>query len=178
LFQDSRCVVAPDPGPRATSGEQRLYIRLNQTIRKVTEDLGSLQFNTAIAAIMEFLNDLTAFEDRQSRVFGFALNRLVYLLSPFAPHLAEELWCQIGGKRTILEERFPGFDPGAVSFDQVEIPVQVNGRLRSKLVVARGTAQAEIEKLALADAKVAEFTRGKSIRKVIHIKDRLVNVVV
>jgi leucyl-tRNA synthetase len=127
---------------------------------------------------MEFLNDLASFEDRKSRVFGFALNRIICLLAPFAPHLAEELWSQAGGKDTVLNQRFPGYDASAIGFDTIEIPVQVNGKLRARLVVVRGLAQAEIEKQALADAKVQEFTSGKSIRKVVYITDRLVNLVV
>jgi leucyl-tRNA synthetase len=169
-FQLSTCQMTP--------AEQRLYIRLNQTIRKVTDDLEGFQFNTGIAALMEFLNDLVAFADRQSKVFGWALNRMMYLLAPFTPHLAEELWHQAGGQGTILDQRLPGHDPSAVKFDEIEIPIQVNGKLRSKLVVARGLPPAEIEKLTLADAKVQQFVHGQAVKKIIYIPDRLVNLVV
>jgi leucyl-tRNA synthetase len=157
--------------------EKRLYIRLNQTIKKVGDDLEGFQFNTAIAAIMEFLNELTAFEDKSSKVFGFALDRMIYLLAPFTPHLAEELWHQTGRAGTIIEQRFPDYDPAAVAFDQIEIPIQVNGRLRSRLVVARNLPEPEIRKLALADVRVIEHTRGQIVKKVIYVPNRLVNVV-
>ena len=199
LFQDNLKTVTFDPVPRPqTPGPaQHLYIRLNQTIKKVRDDLESFQFNTAIAALMEFLNDLTEYASRMtpnalrqnppassverpasSEVFGFALGRLIYLLAPFTPHLAEELWHQTGHSDSIIEQRLPDYDPAAVQFDQVEIPVQVNGKLRSRLVVARRLPEPEIRKLALADSKVQEYTKGQNVMKVIYIPDRLVNIVV
>jgi leucyl-tRNA synthetase len=180
LFQDNLKAVTPGPVPRpATPGpEQHLYVRLNQTIKKVIDDLEGFQFNTAIAAIMEFLNDLTVPEARTNKVFGFALHQLIPLLAPFTPHLAEELWHQTGNTGTILDRRLPEYDPAAIGFDEIEIPVQVNGRLRSKLLAARDSAEDEIRRLALADAKVQEHTKGQPVVKVIYIPNRLVNIVV
>jgi leucyl-tRNA synthetase len=180
LYQDNLGSLTSDSPDRSrlTAPEQHLYIRLNQTIKKVIEDLDGFQFNTSIAAIMEFLNDLTAFENRQSMVFGFALNRLIPLLAPFTPHLAEELWHQAGNTDTVFAQQMPDFDKSAVSFDEIEIPVQVNGRLRSKLAVPRGTPEAKIKEMALADTKVSEFTKDLAVKKVIYVPDRLVNVVV
>jgi leucyl-tRNA synthetase len=189
LFQDNLKAVTFDPVPRPlTPGPaQRLYIRLNQTVKKVLDDLEAFQFNTAIAALMEFLNDLTTYSSSQSPsprpltpdpIFGYALGRLIYLLAPFTPHLAEELWRQTGHSDSIIEQRLPDYDPAAIQFDQVEIPVQVNGKLRSKLVTARNLPEDEIRKLALADAKIQEYTKGQNVMKVIYIPNRLVNVVV
>jgi len=185
-----------------------LYIRLNQTIKKVLDDLEAFQFNTAIAALMEFLNDLTEYRSQLTAnssqpptdprspttdnrppatghrpptpdpVFGFALGRLIYLLAPFTPHLAEELWRQTGHTDSILDQSLPDYDPAAVLFDQVEIPVQVNGKLRSRLLVTRGLPEEEIRKLALADTRIQEYTKGQNVMKVIYIPNRLVNVVV
>jgi leucyl-tRNA synthetase len=205
LFQDNLKTVSftPVPRPLTPGPELQLYIRLNQTIKKVLDDLESFQFNTAIAALMEFLNDLTEFQSTRAQarrsassdstldhsatrplghpedsVFGFALGRLIYLLAPFAPHLAEELWHQTGHSDSILDQRLPDYDPAAVQFDQVEIPIQVNGKLRSRLVVARGLPEAEIRKLALADSRTLEYTKGAQVMKVIYIPNRLVNIVV
>jgi leucyl-tRNA synthetase len=179
LCQDHRSVAtfdSPDPagfGPE----ERRLYIRLNQTVKKMTEDAEAFQFNTAIATVMEFLNDLTGFADKTRPVFGYAMSRVVYLLAPFAPHLAEELWHLLGRDGTILDQRLPGFDPAAVSFDEIEIPIQVDGKLRSRLQVARDLPRPEIERLALADPRVREFSQGRTVRKLVYIPNRLVNIV-
>ena len=191
LFQDNLKAVTFDPPPASShqplATSHHLYIRLNQTIKKVLDDLEGFQFNTAIAALMEFLNDLTEYRSQLTAnssqpttdpVFGFALSRLIYLLAPFTPHLAEELWHQTGHADSIIEQRLPDYDHAAVQFDQVEIPVQVNGKLRSRLVVARGLPEEEIRKLALADAKIQEYTKGQNVMKVIYIPNRLVNVVV
>ena len=157
--------------------DKKLYIRLNQTIKKVVADTEAFQYNTAIAALMEFLNDLYSFADKKSKVFGFALNRVILMLAPFAPHLAEELWYQAGNKNTIFAERFPDYDKTAVSFDQMTIPIQINGKLRSKVVVPVGTSEAEIKKLAFEDEKVIEYTKGKEIKRVIYIANKLLSIV-
>ena len=207
LFQDNLKAVSFDQPPAAghqpLATSHYLYIRLNQTIKKVLDDLEAFQFNTAIAALMEFLNDLTEYQSARAQerksassapaldhsttrplghsedsVFGFALGRLIYLLAPFTPHLAEELWRQTGHTDSIIEQRLPDYDPAAVQFDQVEIPVQVNGKLRSRLMVARGLPEEEIRKLALADTRIQEYTKGQNVMKVIYIPNRLVNIVV
>ncbi len=168
----------PDTG-NLSETERQLYIRLNQTTKKVIDDTTAWQFNTAIAAQMEFLNDLYAFTERNSPVFGFALGRLIFLLAPFAPHLAEELWHrQNPEKGSIFEERFPEPDPAFLSSDSIEIVVQVNGRLRDHLTVPVGTTEEEIKRLAMSAPNARPFIdRGKVVR-VIYVRDRLVNVVV
>jgi leucyl-tRNA synthetase len=180
LFQDSLGAVHSNPLDKTqfTPDDRRLYIRLNQTVKKVIDDVEAFQFNTAIAALMEFLNDLTGFKDPARPVFGFALSRVIYLLAPFAPHLAEELWHQTGGTDTLFRQRLPGYDPAAIAFDQIEIPVQVNGKLRSKLTVPQGLGESDIRDRALSDSRVQEHLKGGEVKKIIYIPNRLVNIVV
>jgi leucyl-tRNA synthetase len=148
--------------------------KLHQTIKRVTEDLDSLSFNTAIAAMMEFSNHLT----RQAVRPRSALSTFVLLLAPFAPHLAEELWQALGHSDTLAYESWPAFDEALTRADTIEVPLQVNGKLRSKLTVPADIDPAFLEKLALADEKIRVLTEGKQIRKVIVVPGKLVNIVV
>src|SRR5262249_23173962 len=108
-----------------------------------------------------------------------ALEPFVLLLAPFAPHLAEELWAALGHKQTLAYEPWPKFDPALVQADEVEVPVQVNGKLRSKLVVPVGTSEEKLRELALADEKVQGFINGKKVVKVIvPPRGGLVNIVI
>ncbi len=152
---------------------------LHQTIKRVTEDLDKLSFNTAIAAMMELTNHLTPQSVRARSV----LKTLVLLLSPFAPHLAEDLWQALhgradGAQTTLAYEPWPPYDETLLKADAIEIPVQINGKLRSKLVVRAGTGKDELERLARADEKVAGLIEGKTIKKVIVVPGKLVNLVV
>ncbi len=174
-FQDSRLQI--QDSENLSEDERKLYIRLNQTIKKVVTDTEAFQYNTAIAALMEFLNDLYSFTDKKSKVFGFALNRVILMIAPFAPHLAEELWHQAGNKNSIFLERFPDYDKHAVSFDEMTIPIQINGKLRSKVVVPVGTSEAEIKKLAFEDKKIIEYTKDKEVKRVIYVANKLLSIV-
>ncbi len=159
--------------------ERRLYIRLNQTIKKVIDDSERIQYNTAIAALMEFLNDLTGFENKQSQLFQYALGVMLRLLAPFAPHIAEHLWLKHSGKKhSIFEETLPEPDPNALSFETITIPIQIQGKLRSKIDVAIDTPEEEIKQLALNDEKVKKYTEGKTIKKIIYVPKRLINIVI
>jgi leucyl-tRNA synthetase len=148
--------------------------KLHQTIQKVTADLDDMRFNTAIAAMMEFCNHLTRLEVRPRSV----LEPLVLLLSPFAPHLAEELWAALGHKRTLAYEPWPKFDPELVKADEIQVPVQVNGKVRSKVVVRADIDEAGLKKAALADERIRALIDGKEVKKVIVVPKKLVNIVV
>jgi leucyl-tRNA synthetase len=148
--------------------------KLHQTIQKVTEDLGGMRFNTAIAAMMEFTNHLTKLEVRPRSV----LEPFILLLAPFAPHLAEELWRALGHGKTLAYEPWPKFDPNLTKADEIEVPVQINGKLRARLQVPAGIDKAALEKLALADERIRELIAGKQVRKVIVVPGKLVNIVV
>jgi leucyl-tRNA synthetase len=146
---------------------------LHKTIRAVTEDIESLSLNTAIARLMEFVNFFTREEIRPKSV----MEQGVLLLSPLAPHICEELWQILGHDRTLAYEPWPEFVE-ALSIDQtIEIPVQILGKVRGRISVARGTPDDELQAMALAEPKIAELLQGKSIRKVIVVPDRLVNIV-
>jgi leucyl-tRNA synthetase len=147
--------------------------KLHQTIKKVTEDLEGMRFNTAISAMMEFTNFLTPLAERPRSL----LEPFVLLLSPFAPHLAEELWHALGHEKTLAYEPWPKFDPALTAEDEVEIPVQINGKVKAKLTVPAGTGEAALREMVLADAKVKELLSGKQVKKVIVVAGKLVNIV-
>jgi leucyl-tRNA synthetase len=154
--------------------ERETLRRLHQTIQKVTGDLDGMRFNTAISAMMEFTNYLTPLTVRPRS----ALEPFVLLLSPFAPHLAEELWRLLGHAETLAYEPWPTFDPALVKEDSIEVPVQINGKVRLRLTVPADVDEATLKSLALADPKVRELLGGKEPRKVIVVPKKLVNIVV
>ncbi|HKA58428.1 MAG TPA: leucine--tRNA ligase [Gemmatimonadales bacterium] len=148
--------------------------KLHQTIRKVSSDTESLQYNTAIAAMMEYVNVLK----EQDAARTDQLTPLIVMLAPYAPHIAEELWEALGGKGSVFEQCWPSFDERLASAGDVEIAVQVNGKLRSRLTVRRGLPQQEAVELALADESVKKYVDGIKVKKVIYIQDRLLNLLV
>ena len=169
--------------PPEARGIQR---KLHQTIKRVTDDFqGRWHFNTCVAAIMELVNELYAAEGVARApspaippsLLANAQRNLVLLLAPFAPYLAHELWEMLGEKSNLLKSPWPKYDPELAKEDELEIPVQVNGKLRSKIVVAPGTGEEEIKQKALADEKIQGYTAGKQIVKVI-FTGKLVSIVV
>ncbi|MEX0643493.1 MAG: leucine--tRNA ligase [Pirellulales bacterium] len=147
---------------------------LHRTIGAVTSDIDKLKFNTAIARMIEFTNHFTKEVERPREV----LEKFVLLLSPFAPHMAEELWQALGHDGSLAYEPWPAFDPAMAKEDTVEIPLQINGKLRSKVAVPADADQKTIESAAKADARIAELLAGKQIIKTIVVPGRLVNFVV
>lgn len=149
---------------------------LHQTIKRVTQDLDALAFNTAISAMMEFTNHLT----RQTVRPRSVLKTLVLLLAPFAPHLAEELWRALNGSSatTLAYEGWPSYDESLLKADTVEVPVQINGKLRSLITAPADIDAAGLEKAALSDVKIRGLVEGRTIKKVIVIPGKMVNVVV
>ncbi|MGE3314301.1 MAG: leucine--tRNA ligase [Planctomycetaceae bacterium] len=147
---------------------------LHKTIKAVTEDYEKLSFNTAISRMMEFTNEFGPQETRPRAV----LEQFVLLLSPMAPHIAEELWEVLGHKQTLAYEAWPKFDPSKIVETEIEVPVQVNGKLRGKVKVAAGADEATIREAASKDEAIAANLDGKQIVKVIVVPGRLVNFVV
>jgi len=149
---------------------------IHQTIRQVTGDFESLSFNTAIAALMELLNVLRAAGRVPTRD---EVEPLVVMLGPIAPHLAEELWEMLGKESSLFEQApWPDYDPSKLITDTVDLPVQVNGKLRGTITVARGADETTVSQAALADEGVKRHTDGVEIVKTIYIPDRLLNLVV
>jgi leucyl-tRNA synthetase len=147
---------------------------LHKTIKKVTGDTSTLNFNTAISAMMIYANELQKLESIPCSLW----EPLVLMLAPYAPHLAEELWEEAGHRKSLIRESWPEFDEALCADDTKEIVVQVNGKIRERFTAAAGAAQDELQKTALAMPKVVEWTDGKEIAKVIVVKDKLVNIVV
>jgi len=147
--------------------------KLHRTIRKVGADTEALQYNTAIAAMMEYVNEL-----KHGAVSRAYVEPLVIMLAPYAPHIAEELWAVLGNETSVFETRWPAYDEQLASAGDVEIAVQVNGKLRSRLTVPRGMAEKDVLDRVLADEAVKKFVDGQKVKKVIYVQDRLVNLVV
>ena len=147
---------------------------LHRTIEAVTNDIDKLKFNTAIARMIEFTNFFTKQSERPREV----LETFVLLVSPFAPHIAEELWQALGHSDTIAHERWPACDPALVRSETIEIPVQISGKLRSKVSVPADADAAAIEAAARSDSKTADLLSGKHVVKVVVVPGRLVNFVV
>ncbi|MCO6401007.1 MAG: leucine--tRNA ligase [Verrucomicrobia bacterium] len=163
--------LLPAIGGDATSEQLRA---LHQMLMKVGDDIEGLRFNTAISAMMEFTNEAQKWTQRPHA----AMDAFVLALSPFAPHLAEELWEKLGHSNSLAYEPWPKYDPARLVSDTMEIPVQVNGKLRGKVIVPVGTAQEAILAAAQGEASVQTQLSGKSIRKVIYVPGRLLNLVV
>jgi leucyl-tRNA synthetase len=145
-----------------------------RTVAGVTDDLEAMRFNTAISKLMEFVNAFTSREVRPKA----AMETFTLLLSPMAPHLAEELWQVLGHDGTLAYEPWPTYDPALLVDAEVEIPVQVNGKLKARLLAPADADEAALEALARADEKVAALLEGKDLRKVVIKPGKLVNFVV
>ncbi|MBY0261319.1 MAG: class I tRNA ligase family protein, partial [Phycisphaerales bacterium] len=148
--------------------------QLHKTIAKVEADVPRLAFNTAIAAMMEFVNVATSAGGlTRPQLESFAL-----ILAPFAPHMAEELWSRLGHSGSLAHHAFPVADPSLAVDDTVEIPVQIAGKVRAKIMVAKDATKEAIQAAAMAEPKVAEFLAGKTIQKIVVVPGKMVNIVV
>jgi leucyl-tRNA synthetase len=168
-------------GARGEADADRKIVRkLHQTVRKVTEDFESRwHFNTSIAGIMELVNDLYAEEARlSSPVVSEVLEKLTLLLGPFAPYLAQEIWEDLGREGPVFRQAWPAYDAELAKEDLAEIVVQVNGKLRARMLAAFGTAEEALRARALDHPKVRPLVDGKQIVKAIVVPDKLVNIVV
>ena len=148
--------------------------RMHRAIRKVSEDFEAMKFNTAIAAMMELVNAFYS----ENAVTRDEYKTLLTLLSPVAPHICEEIWERLGGEGMICQQSWPAYDPALCVEDEVEIPVQVNGKVRARMTVSRSAAQDEIRDKALAEPRVAESMAGKTMVKCIVVPGKIVNIVV
>jgi len=161
--------------------------KLHQTIQRITEDFaGRWHFNTSISALMELVNELYAYEDSVQRggeaaplsLVADVQRKLVLMLAPFAPYLAHELWEVLGESSDLLRAPWPQYDAALTKEEEVEYAIQVNGKIRSRIVVSVDASEDEVRELALADEKVKAAIAGKEIVKVMVVKGRLVNIVV
>jgi leucyl-tRNA synthetase len=186
VMRHAEVVRASSIATSAVSPEATALLRkLHQTIRKITLDFGGRwHFNTSIAAIMELMNELTAADAAiadsriPATVVASVLESLVLMLAPFAPHLAAELWEQIGHRDVVLRHPWPKFDEALAREDEIEVPVQINGKLRTVIKVAIGAPREALETAARADEKVQAALAGKSVAKVVAVPGKLINFVV
>ena len=175
-------------GATLSPAARQMQRKLHQTIKRITEDFGGRwHFNTSIAAIMELVNEMYAYEDsvqrgeadaRAAALMADVQRKLVLMLAPFAPYLAHELWEMLGETSDLLRAPWPQYDPALAKEEEVEIAIQVNGKIRSRIVVPADADRRQVRELALADEKVKAAIEGKEVVKVLVVKGRLVNIVV
>ncbi len=169
----------PDTDASLPAQATPLLRKLHQTIRKISQDFGGRwHFNTSIAAIMELVNELTASEAESPTTLKPILESLVLMLAPFAPHLSAELWEQLGRTDSILRHAWPRFEEDLAREDQIEVPVQINGKLRSVIRVATDASREDMDAAARADEKVQAALAGRAVVKVVIVPGKLVNFVV
>ncbi|MFA5352933.1 MAG: leucine--tRNA ligase [Thermodesulfovibrionales bacterium] len=160
----------------------QLLRKTHQTIRKVTEDVEKdYHFNTAIAGLMELVNETSSFNpetEEDASVMAIAIRSTILMLAPFSPHITEELWSAMGEKESIFRQSWPEWDEALAKDEEVELVVQVNGKLRAKILVPAGLSEEDAKKAALGDERIREITADKEIKKVVVVKGKLVNIVV
>jgi leucyl-tRNA synthetase len=187
-------------GLELDDGERALRRKTHETIRRVTQDLDPrVHLNTAVSALMELVNEIYAFCGRENcgllsresehvsagtaerpatiAVVKEAVEALIRLLSPFTPHMAEELWERLGHANGIVAAGWPAFDEAVARAEEVVIPVQVNGKVRARLTVPAGISEEDLRALAQADPQVAKYLQGKTVKKVVVVNGRLVSIV-
>ncbi len=158
--------------------DYEFYRSLEETIMKVTIDLERMDFNTAIASLMELLNKMYAFENKESSLFQYGIRKFTLLLAPFAPHISEEIYSMYGKSESIFYETWPKYDENAIKKEKVTIVIQVNGKVRSRTEVLAHTEEEEIKRLALEDEKIKKYTEGNEIKKFIYVENKILNIVI
>ena len=162
-----------------TSEDKELRYVLNYSIKKATDDISiRFNFNTAISCVMELVNALYAYNGSNNALISEAAKDLIIMLAPFVPHITEELWEIIGGQGSVHDQSWVSYDEKALVKDETEIVVQINGKVKDKMMISTGLSDDEIKAIALENDKIKELTDGKQVLKVIVVKGKLVNIVV
>ncbi len=165
-----------------TSKDLEITAAVHKTIKKVSQDLEKLSFNTAIAAMMSLVNELYKFKAdeglNQSAGWRFAIESLTQLLAPFAPHITEQIWENLGRESSIHVSNWPLWDKKLVAEEVITLAVQVNGKVRSEIVVAADTTKEDAIAAAKQDEKIVPYIEGKKIKKAIYVPGRLVSLVI
>jgi leucyl-tRNA synthetase len=156
---------------KATDAELKV---LHKTIKKIEEDTERFSFNTAVSTFMICVNDLTDLKCHKKEI----LSSLLILLTPYAPHIAEELWNSLGNSGSILDAAFPKFEERYIKETTKEYPVAINGKTRTELKLALDITQQQVEEIVLKDAVVLKWLEGKQPKKIIYVKNKMINVVV
>jgi len=162
------------------SNDNDLKHYLNRTIKKVGEDIESLDYNTAVAAMMEFLNLLYNRSEKgdKSKLFHYSMLIYIQLIAPLAPHFAEEFWSRLGNEESIFNTNWPKYDPKALITETITMVAQINGRLRGSFKVSKDIAKEEFLNIIKKDEKVSKHIEGKTIIKEIFVSGKLANIVV
>ncbi|MDH4101219.1 MAG: leucine--tRNA ligase, partial [Nitrospirota bacterium] len=172
----------PKTNQEAEGAARDLRRITHKTIKKVTEDIGDrFHFNTAISSIMELVNAIYQFKPEtpsDRHVKKEAIEAVVTLINPFAPHISEELWGALGKKAPLYSSAWPEYDKDALATDDVEIAIQINGKLRARITAALNTPEAEIRKAVTEDPKISEWLKDKTIKKFVYVPNKIVNMVV
>ena len=158
---------------RQTTSDKRITILINQTIKKVTEDIEGFKFNTAVSAMMILANEL----EKEQFINKSHYLVLISLLSPFVPHFSEERWKELGGKNSIHLETWPNYNPKFINFDEFDLVVQINGKVRDKISIRKGISQKEAQAAVLNLEKIKQIIGSAKIKKIIFVPDRLMNIV-
>jgi leucyl-tRNA synthetase len=165
-----------------TSAEKNLNYAKHYAIKNITRDVEAFSFNTSVARLMEYVNAIQKYEndvaDKNVTFYKECIKDLVKMIAPFIPHFAEELWETLGNKNSVFTCEYPLFDEKALVKDEVEYAVQVNSKIKAKLMIAEGLTDEEIQATVCAYDEVAQAIAGKSIKKCIIVKGRLVNLIV
>ena len=176
---------APIPFSRLGAG-RALYRKVQQTVKRVTEDIeGEFHFNTAISALMEQANEIGRFdvvgqpgeEEERRFAFSYAIETLMVLLSPFAPHLCEELWERLGRDQSIFQSAWPTYEAAIIQAEEILVVVQVDGKVRGRVFLPADTQDGAMREAALADERVRGWLQDRSIKKVVVVPKKLVNIV-
>jgi leucyl-tRNA synthetase len=166
----------------ATEADKEIRRKTHQTIQKVTVDMTEgFKFNTAISAMMEMINLLYDYKEQpgaKTPILREAVEALVRLLGPFTPHVADEMWSRLGGGENLLNAGWPAFDPALLKSDVVEIPVQINGKVKARVNLPVGMAEEAVRDFLLKDEKVKKYVQPESVQKMIWVKDKLANFIV
>jgi len=161
----------------AADTNKNLTRKMHQTIKKVTEDMEKgFHFNTAISSIMELVNEIYLTKEEED--INEAVNTVIILLSPFVPHIAEELWQRLGNKPSILKEKWPEYDKNLIIEEKITIPIQINGKLRSKIEISPAIDEEALKTKVQSDEKVKKWIEGKKISKWVIVPKKLVNVII
>ncbi len=166
---------------KLSSQAKELRRKTHQTLAKYERDMQNLSLNTAIASIMElfnYLQDYSPSSEEDWSVVKETFTIMLFMLYPITPHICEELWNQLGNEKSMIYCSFPQVDPEALKVEEIEIPVQINGKLRGTILIGLDSTEEEVKQKAIENPKIAPYIYGKQIKKVIYVKNKLINLVV